>query len=263
MEENKGKELTFAGLESIKKSDYAKLFKKPAQWKKTNAVLFLAKYKFTNGKVNLVAIPYKKANEANKVFKQEVKKSKIYTPKLTLLGTLEKVQDEKGNIDYTITPLQGSMNLDFLQTYGKDLFKKLKVGFEVVGAGTMEVSDLEETVEAAGETLSNKKSSKITAKQAKRAARADKIATNLSKFEKVIGKVAPPQLQDKLATYEQVLADLHREAQADGQITDQEQQQLDELSQKITQTKELLTQVEKATAVAENIQQLLSKIQSA
>lgn len=213
--------------------------------------------------MNLVAIPYRKATEANKAFKQEVKKSKTYTPKLTLLGTLEKVQDEKGNINYTITPLQGSMNLDFLQTYGKDLFKKLKVGFEVVGAGAMDVSDLEETVEAAGETLSNKKSSKIAAKQAKRAAKADKIANNLSKFEKVIGKIAPPQLQDKIATYEQVLADLQQEAQADGTISTEEQQQLDELNQKVAQTKVLLTQVEKATAVAENIQQLLSKIQSA
>jgi hypothetical protein len=256
-------ELSFKGLKDMKKNDYTKLFKKPVNWKKASAVLFLAKHKFSNGKMNLVAIPYRKATEANKIFKQEVKKAEGgYTSKLTLLSTLEKVQDDKGNINYTITPLQGGMNLDFLQTYGKDLFKKLKVGFEVVGAEAMNIDDLEEVTEAAGEMLSNKKSSKITNKQAKRAAKADKIASNLSKFEKIIGKVAPDQLEDKLATYEQVLVDMQAEAQVDGEITVDEQQQLDDLTQKISTTKVLVVKVKEATTIAENIQQIMADFQN-
>ncbi len=50
-------ELSFAGLKDMKKNDYAKSFKKPKNWKKADAVLFLAKYKFSNGKLNLVAVP--------------------------------------------------------------------------------------------------------------------------------------------------------------------------------------------------------------
>jgi len=33
-------ELTFAALSNMKKSEFAKLFKKPAPWKKAEAVLF-------------------------------------------------------------------------------------------------------------------------------------------------------------------------------------------------------------------------------
>lgn len=243
----------------MKKNDYAKSFKKPKNWKKADAVLFLAKYKFSNGKLNLVAVPYRKVTEAAKSFKNEVKKAATYTAKLTLLGTLDKIQGDDGNITYKITPLQGAMNLDFLQTYGKDLFQKLKVGFEVVGATTMEMDDLETVTEAAGETLSNKKSEKITKKQAGRANKADKVAAKLSQFEKAIGKVAPAQLQEKALAYEQVLADMQTEAQADGTVTAEEQQQLDNLTQKVSTLKILIEKVEAATVVATNIKSITDR----
>ncbi len=88
-------ELTYAGLKNMQKNDFAKLFKKPAPWKKAQGVLFLAKYKFDNGKVPLVAIPFKKYNEAAKCYKNEVKKDSIYSAKLTLLASLEQVRTTK------------------------------------------------------------------------------------------------------------------------------------------------------------------------
>jgi hypothetical protein len=59
--------LTFEALSNMKKSEFIKLFKKPAPWNKAKAVLFLAKYKFSNGKVALVAVPFKKYTTAFKM----------------------------------------------------------------------------------------------------------------------------------------------------------------------------------------------------
>jgi len=90
--------------------------------------------------MNLVAIPYKKYNEAAKCFKNEVKKSSTYSAKLTMLAGLSREKDESGNVIFKITPTQGGMNVDFLQAYATTLFKILKVGVQVVGTdGTMDV----------------------------------------------------------------------------------------------------------------------------
>ncbi len=77
------------------------------------------------------------------------------------------------------------MNTDFLDTYGKELFGKLKTGFEVLGTeGVLDHEDIQEIVEAADETLSTKKTEKLVAKRQKRAAKATKVQENLGKFEK-------------------------------------------------------------------------------
>jgi hypothetical protein len=70
-------EISFANLEKMNKSLFIKLFKKPAIWKKATAVIFIAKHKFSIGKVkiDLVAIPFKKKTEATTCFKKEVKKA--------------------------------------------------------------------------------------------------------------------------------------------------------------------------------------------
>lgn len=257
-------ELTYAGLKNMKKNDFAKLFKKPAPWKKAQGVLFLAKYKFDNGKVPIVAIPFKKYNEAAKCYKNEVKKDSTYSAKLTLLASIKKSQDDKGNLVFKITPTQGSMNTDFLDTYGKELFGKLKTGFKVLGTeGVLDNEDIQEIVEAADETLSAKKTEKLVAKRQKRAAKATKAQENLGKFEKAIGKVEAPKLQEKLTLYKQVLKDLTAEAQEDGEIDVDEQKELDRMQQNIERMEQLLEDVEEAKSIALNIQNILEDLQTA
>lgn len=256
-------ELTYAGLKNMKKNDFSKLFKKPAPWKKAQGVLFLAKYKFDNGKVPLVAIPFKKYNEAAKCYKNEVKKDSIYSAKLTLLASLEKSQDDSGNLVFKVTPIQGSMNTDFLDTYGKELFGKLKTGFEVLGTeGILDNEDIQEVVEAADETLSTKKTDKLVAKRKKRVAKATKVQENLGKFEKAIGKVEAPKLQDKLTLYKQVLKDLTLEAQEDGEIDTNEQKELDRMQQNIERIEQLIEDVEEAKTIATNIKNVLEQLKS-
>jgi hypothetical protein len=254
-------ELTYAGLKNMKKNDFAKSFKKSAPWKKAKGVLFLAKYKFANGKMPLVAIPFKKYNEAAKCFKTEVKKDSIYSAKLTLLASLEKKQDDNGNLVFKITPTQSSMNTDFLDTYGKELFGKLKTGFEVIGTeGKLDNEDIQEVVKAADETLSTLKTNKLVAKRQKRAEKATKVQENLGKFEKAIGKVEAPKLQEKLSLYQQVLSNLTAEAQEDGEIDADEQKELDRMQQNIERMEQLTEDVEEAKSIAKIMKEIIIEI---
>lgn len=247
-------ELTFGALSNMKKSEFIKLFKKPAPWKKAEAVLFLAKYKFSNGKVALVAVPFKKYTEAAKCFKNEVKKDSGYTAKLTLLASLDKKKVD-GNLTFTAIPREGAMNPDYLDTYGKELFGTLKTGFSVVSSdGKMDEKDLKEVVEAAGEELSDKKIKSIVAKEERRGKALNKISENLGQFEKIIGKVKPIELNEKLTLYKEVLSGLTKEA--DGDDLDD----LKKTSERIEIMKKLIEDVEKSTEIAESIKKVLNKL---
>lgn len=253
--------LSFGDLESLSKNEFKKQFKKPAIWRKATAVLFLAKYKLSNGKVHLVAVPFRKANEALKCFKTEVKKAKGYNAKLTLLGAINKTADDQGNVKFEIDPLQGSMNLDYLQTYGKTLFQTLKVGFSVIGAeGQLEVEELEEVSDEAGEQLTDRKLTNLSKSAQKRAVKADRIAQNLSQFEKAMGQLPPEKLDEKLALYEQTLNDLEQEANMDGKISSEEQERLNYLQQQVQQIKTLLVDVTEAQTLSKTIQELVGKL---
>lgn len=153
------------------------------------------------------------------------------------------------------------MNTDFLDTYGKELFGKLKTGFEVLGTeGKLNNEDIQEVVEAADETLSTKKTTKLVAKRQKRAAQATKIQENLDKFEKAMGKVEVPKLQEKLALYKQVLNNLTVEAQEDGEIDVDEQKELDRMQQTIERMEQLIEDIEKAKTIATNIKNVLEQL---
>lgn len=261
---DKETDLTYVSLKNMKKNDFEKLFKKPTNWKKAQAVLFLAKYKFANGKMPLVAIPFRKYNEAAKCFKDEIKKESTYSAKLTLLTSLEKKQNDQGNLVFEVTPMQGGMNIDYLDTYGKELFSKLKTGFRALGAkGKLDNEDIQEVVEAAGETLSAQKTNKLVAKRQKRAEKATKIQENLGKFEKVIGKVEASKLQEKLSLYKQVLSDLTVEAKEDGKIDAAEKQELYRMEQNIQHMEQLIENVEEVKSIVTNIQSILKDLQIA
>jgi len=248
--------LTFAALSNLKKSEFVKLFKKPAPWKKAEAVLFIAKYKFSNGKVPLVAIPFKKYTEAAKCFKNEVKKDSGYTAKLTLLASLEQ-KKEGGNLVFKAIPREGAMNPDYLDTYGKELFGILKTGFSVVGSeGKMDSQDLKEVVEAAGEELSDKKLDSIVAKEEKRVKKINKISENLSKFEKLIGKVDASTLNEKFVLYKKILEDLEKKLEK-GKASEVSKEDLNRIHKRIESMKKLIEDVEIAKEIARNIQKVL------
>lgn len=212
------------------KTDYAKLFKKTIFWKKAKGVIFIAKNKFSNGKAPLVAIPFRKYTEAAKIFKEEVKKSKTYSSKLSMLAAFKMKKQPDGNLQVEVTPMKGGMNSALLEIEGKELFANLKIGFNVAGdqaAVTME--DLQEEAEAADETLSNKKAGKLANKKIKIQDKLDKIQANLTQFEKAIGKIESSQIYDKLVQYKELL----NEASKDGNVDEQEQVQINNLLQEI------------------------------
>lgn len=248
MGKEKPTELTYTNLKDMDKSTFAKLFKKPAIWKKAKAVVFLAKYKCTNGKVPLVAVPFKKYTDAAKCFKDEVKKNDNFTAKLTLLAAFEWKKGLDGNLQAIVSPMKGGLNLDYASTYGKELFSKIKVGFDIEGAtGEFESEDLKEVSEAAGENLSDKKVTKEVEKKNKRKAKLAKISENLGKFEKAIGRVQLIELQEKLADYKKYLELLTAEANEDGNVDEEEQTEIDRLKNYITTIESSLQESQEST----------------
>lgn len=237
-------ELTFETMDQLNKNTYKKLFKKPATWKKAKGVLFFAKKKLSNGKLPLVAIPFKKYNEAAKCFKKDVKTAADYSAKLTMLATFEWEKGLDSNFKVHVTPMQGAMNLEFAETYGKELFGKLKVDFEVIGANDeITKEDLQELAEAAKEELSDKKAERLAKKQNRRLERIQKVTIKLRKFEKLMGRVDLPTLEAKLAEFKQILATIEEEAIEDGTVSADEQAEIDRLKSNIDEVeKEIVTQ---------------------
>lgn len=241
MSKEKITELTYANLSKMDKNTFGKLVKKPIVWQKTKGVLLFAKHKLTNGKVPLVAIPFKKYQLASKCFKEEVKKDSNYATKLTLLASFEWEKGLDGNMSIVLTPMQGGMNLDYAQASAKELFKKMKVDIRVEGADSkVELDDLKEINKASGEEETDKKTQKKVDKRNKRLAKIKKVTDKLGKFEKSMGRVDLTVLEEKIALFETILADITKEAEADGKVEAEEQEEIDRLTAHLGKVKQKL-----------------------
>lgn len=233
-------EITFSDLEKMGKNLFLKLFKKPTTWKKANAVIFIARYKFSDGKkIDLVAIPFKKKTEAMQCFKHDVKKAPSFKSKLTTVAGLSYGKDDDGNLTYQITPISGGLNFDYLDSYGKELFSKLKVDFTVVGSDeVLDTSDLKEVLSVDNEDVSDQQLAKLVAKRKLRKGKLDKIQGNISKLEIALAKdIEPQKIESSVTQYENILEDMLTEAKEDGQIDNDEKDAIKEVRKYIAQLK--------------------------
>lgn len=230
-------ELSYAGLKSMDKAEYQKAFKKPANWRKAKGVLFLAKHNFKNGKAKLVAIPFKKFNEAAKCFKDEVKKDTgayRYNAKLTMLAAFELVKNESGILTAQITPMQGGLNDDYLESTGKELFAKLKMDLNVIGEQHLSAGDLEQVHNESvvgGEPIFGDKEEKMTASESEtelartkeRTNNINKMLQNLPKIDAAVEEANVTVLQEKLDQYKEVLKGLEGETTTTAETSDLQQ----------------------------------------
>lgn len=228
-------ELTYSNLEKMDKGTFKRLFKKPMPWQKATGVLLFAKQHLTNGKLPLVAIPFKKYKDAHVCFKEDVKKSSGFSAKLVLLARLEWNKELDGNAHITLTPVQGKMDLEYAQTYARTLFGKLKVALTVVGAGEGFTSEDLESVLEEGEELSDKARNKELKKQQKRRAKLDKVTSKFGKFEKSIGKFPLSTLEKNIEIFQGILANLEQEANEDGTIEETEREEIEQLKSRLAQ----------------------------
>jgi hypothetical protein len=238
-------ELTYENLAKMDKNTFGKLVKKPILWQKAKGVLLFAKHKMTNGKLPLVAVPFKQYPLASKCFKEKVKNDTgNYTAKLTLLASFEWKKGLDGNMSIVLTPMQGGMNLDYAQASAQELFKKMQVDVKVIGAeGKLELDDLNETNTASGEEVSEKsekKTQKELEKRNKRLAKIDKVTEKLGKFEKSIGRVDLSLLEEKVALFDTVLKEIKKEAKSDGDVDPTEAAEIDRLKVNLDKVKEQL-----------------------
>lgn len=149
--------ISFAGIKQMTKTEYYKCFKRPVDWKKAEAMICVVKHKFTNGKVPLVCIPYRKKIVALKTYKEEVKKE--LAPKFFLVASTQMVKQSNGKTALEITPLKGAANIksDVIA-----LFQKMKM--EVVLKDG--VPDNNNIPDPKKKTIDKKETSPVSPKQA-------------------------------------------------------------------------------------------------
>lgn len=216
-------------LAILKKNDYLKLLKKPSSLKKKEAFIFIRKYECVNGKLPIVAVPYKKMSEAKKDFKDRVKKDKkaFGGSKFILLAETNIVKEEDGNLIFEARPLAGGADIEVAAA---KLFSKMKMGFRLIGEATPEQLEAKKELE---KDLSPQELEQLAKKKAKRLARYAKISENLSKLELALSKFQEETKKESLAAniqkMEEALGVMVDEALSDGVIDAEEQQQIDAL----------------------------------
>jgi hypothetical protein len=220
-------------LASFKKNDYLKLLKKPTSLKKKKAVIFITKYKFPNGKLPIVVIPYKKLSDAKKDFKDRVKKDKksFGGNKFILLAEMEVVKEDDGNITIEASPISGGADIEMAAA---KLFSKMKMGFRLTGEPTSEQLEVRKEKE---QELSPEKLEQLAKKKARRLARYAKISENLSKIETAFAQTPDDSkkqtLEANIQKMEEALAQMLDEALEDGEIDAEEQAEIDVLEEQL------------------------------
>jgi len=259
-EETQQVNLTTINLDSLailKKNDYLKLLKKPSSLKKKEAFIFICKYECVNGKLPIVAVPYKKMSEAKKDFKDRVKKDKkaFGGSKFILLAETNIVKEEDGNLIFEARPLAGGADIEVAAA---KLFSKMKMGFRLIGEATPEQLEAQKELE---KDLSPQELEQLAKKKAKRLARYAKISENLSKLELALSKFQEETKKESLAAniqkMEEALGVMVDEALSDGVIDAEEQQQIDALE---AQLLKLNTSSTSTTLSKEEINLRMAKI---
>ena len=225
-------QITYSGIKTMNKAEFAKSFKKAAIWRKTKGVIFFAKYKLSNGKMNLVAVPFKKYNEAAQCFKKEVKtdKENPYKAKLTMLAKFNLTKNEDGNLSAEVKPMKGSMSEDYLESYGKELFSKLKLDFNVLGDQSLDVEDLKEVAIESDEDFNKNEAAEEVQKQKKRAENIAKMLKNLPIIEGAVGQADTAKLEENLAKYKTSLEQIKKDALSDGKEDEEEKESIRRVS---------------------------------
>lgn len=246
--------LTYAGLKSMKKGGYLKAFKSLALWKKAVSILFLGKYKFIDGRVNLVAIPFRKHNKAVKCFKEEVKKDRSYNAKMTVLGSLEHIQDERG-IVLRVVPSLGNMNVDFLNVYANSLFDRINITVEIIsGSG---VTDQENKQSPAKIGAGEESPAEWTERFNKTA---NGVIERLEHFRRIASPSNTSRISVEIDSCAEVYENLKNETLRKGDISDAEEKRLHQLEQLIEELRDFIKDIDLMASTFLNIRDILDKL---
>jgi hypothetical protein len=140
------KELTLEALPQMKKNDYKKLFKKIITWKKAKAVIILDDYKL-DGKKSSILIPFKKAAEMQKEFKQARQEAVLVKPNKMASALFELNKAADGTPLAILTLKKCSINPQKIMDKIAPAFESIGVKLEIKGAvedGSAEVETTEE-----------------------------------------------------------------------------------------------------------------------
>lgn len=162
-----------------------------------------------------------------------------HPPKYVLLGELEMMKEEDGNIVAEVTPKMGGADIEMAAA---KLFSKMKLGFRIKGEQTDEQKEVQEEKK---QELSPEKLERLQKKKARRLARYAKISENISKVEVLFsqGDQSPEKmgkLIQGLNKYSDALSEILDEVYEDDQVDQEEEKNLNELDGKIQEILEQL-----------------------
>ena len=243
------KDFDFKALGEKKLVEYKKEYCKPMIVKKAKAGLIMIDYRLKGKKTPCVLVSFKKPAEAQKAFKQ-LKKDKEHILKKTGLCKISVATGADGKDEITIDIMKGGLSPEVLKTKGADLFgNHLGMTLKVLGGAEEMDSKQGESEEEEEEEEMMEKSSDVQseeeqenpqkeANKAKRSAKIGKMNENVAKLDAAVGKVDSGKLTSNIEKYEAALAQLIKEAEADGEIDAEEQASIDELTDKLEALKE-------------------------
>lgn len=127
--------------------EFAKQFKKMIHWRKAKGIVILADYKMGTKKMT-VAIPYKKSNDAKKIYKGSIKGDDFpgLPPKRKIfVGQMKIEKQADGTEKVIVKQIEGGASAEFINEKAGGLFDKIKVGFEVLDPNATPTSEAPET----------------------------------------------------------------------------------------------------------------------
>jgi hypothetical protein len=244
------KEFDFKELSECKLAVYKKQYCKPAVVKKAKGAIIMLDYKLSGKKIPCVIITFKKPAEAKKVFK-DLKMNKEHVLKKTGLCKVDIGKDDGGYPQITVDILKGGLSPEALIKKGADLFDNtLKMKLIVKGGKEEEIQEIEEeeTSDANGQVDTNEDTIAKDQKKTLRSAKIKKMNENISKMDEALGSVPKEKLNANVEKYEAALAELIHEAQADGEIDDDEQAEIDELENALDELKSNIEKLDNGKA---------------
>lgn len=134
--------------------EFAKQFKKMIHWRKAKGIIILADYKMGTKKMT-IAIPYKKSNDAKKIFKDSIKGDSFpgLPPKRKIfVGQMKIEKQADGTEKVIVKQIEGGATAELINEKAGGLFQNIKIGFEVQDPNATETTEAPETTPEAPTT---------------------------------------------------------------------------------------------------------------
>lgn len=237
-------EFDLEAVKGMKFNQFKKENLKNAVVKKSNFAVIFSKLDLVGAKKSFIPYFFKKRADAKDAF-EKIKGNKGHLVKRMAFVSVTHGAGDDG-AEMTLDIIKGGLAADTIISEGQELFTNtLKMGLKVVGASesnseTAETSSDEKTDDK--DTKKEERQAKRAEKKAKRAEKREQMKAGIDKMDGVKDKAPKEKLNANIEKYEAALATLVAEAEADGEIDQEEETAIAELTNALNDLKEAVAQ---------------------